>query len=87
MNVSAGRPSAANASDSNSDSRLTLKKRPKTSFIARNVAAMPPVVAMNFRRLMPSFLAARSASSFVRASTRCCSCVCGMGIHSPFDTS
>ena len=81
-----GGPSAANASDSNIAVGLTLKKRPKTSFIARKVAAMPPVLARNFRRLMPSFLAAPSASSFVRASTRCCSRVCGIGIHSPFDT-
>ena len=64
-----------------------MKKPPKTSFIARKVAAMPPVVAMNFRRLIPSFLAARSASSLVRASMRCCSWVCGIGSHSPFDTT
>src|SRR6267143_1382353 len=47
---------------------------------------MPPAPARNARRLIPSFLAALSASSLVRASTRFCSWVWGMGIHSPFDT-
>jgi len=64
-----------------------LKYGPKISFIARKVAAIPPVVAMNCLRLIPSFLAAVSAISFVRTSMRCCCWVCGIGIHSPFDTS
>ena len=34
-----------------------MKNRPKTSFMASNVAAMPPELCRNFRRLMPSRLA------------------------------
>src|SRR2546425_5787455 len=55
--------------------------------MARKVAAMPPAPARNARRLIPSFLAAPSASCLARASTLCWSSVWGMGMYSPFDTS
>src|SRR6516162_4605349 len=53
--------------------------------MASNAAAMPPEPARNWRRLMPSFLLASSASSSSRASTRFCWSVCGAGMYSPFE--
>ena len=81
-----GVPVAAYAAGSNISIGLTLKIRPNTSFIARKAAARPPVPARNFRRLIPSFFDAESASSLIRASTRFCFSVCGHGMYSPFET-
>src|SRR6516164_4671648 len=53
--------------------------------MASNAAAMPPEPARNWRRLMPSFLLASSASSSSRASTRFCWSVCGAGMYSPLE--
>src|SRR5207248_9066297 len=54
--------------------------------MAMSEAAIPPELAKNSRRLTPSFFAAPSASSLIRASTCCCFSVCGFGRYSPFDT-
>ena len=54
-------------------------------FIASNVAAMPPELLKNARRLMPSLSLAVAASSSIRASTRRCCSVCGTGMYSPFE--
>src|SRR6266850_7761981 len=54
--------------------------------MARKPAAMPPVPARNWRRLMLSLLLAWSAISLMRASTFFWSSVCGIGMCSPFDT-
>jgi hypothetical protein len=62
------------------------KNVPKTSFIARNEAAMPPVPARKARRETPSFLAAASVRSSTRACTRFCRAVCGSGAYSPLET-
>ena len=85
-NTSGGHRPAAYAAGSKSSVRLTLKKRPNTSFIARKAAAVPPVVLRKDRRLIPSFLAAKSASSLIRASTCFCFSVCGNGMYSPLET-
>jgi hypothetical protein len=84
-NKSLGGAAAAKAAGSNISTKLTLKKRPKTSFMASNVAAMPPELCRNFRRLIPSLLLASSASASTRASTRFCCSVCGTGMYSPFE--
>src|SRR5262245_33410167 len=81
-----GAPVAAHAADSSISMGFTSKNWPNTSFIARRAAAVPPVPARNCRRLRPSFLAAPSASSSVRASTRFCFSVWGGGMYSPFET-
>ena len=47
---------------------------------------MPPELARNLRRLMPSFLEVESASSLIRSSTCFCCLVCGFGRYSPLDT-
>src|SRR5437762_14268878 len=54
--------------------------------MASRAAAMPPEVARNLRRLIPSFLEAESASSLIRSSTCFCCLVCGFGRYSPLDT-
>src|SRR5438128_8431964 len=64
----------------------TLKNRPKTSFMARNDAAIPPEVVRKRRREIPSFLLADSASSLMRSSLCFCFLVCGTGMYSPFET-
>jgi len=76
----------ARASGSNSSASVTLKKCPYTSFMASSPAAMPPEPPRNCRRLTPSFLLARSASSPMRASTCFCRGVCGAGMYSPLET-
>ena len=47
---------------------------------------MPQPVAMNCRRLRPSFLAFSSASSRIRRSTRFCVSLCVGGRYSPLET-
>lgn len=64
----------------------TSKKFPKTSFIARNAAAIPPVRARNFRREIPSRRLLVPAISISRFSTRFCSGVWSGGANSSFDT-
>src|SRR5213593_1195020 len=64
----------------------TLKNRPKTSFMARSDAAIPPEPARKRRREIPSFLLADSASSLMRSSNCFCFLVCGTGMYSPFET-
>src|SRR6266487_851031 len=54
--------------------------------MARNAAAMPQLVRMNWRRLRPSRLALMSANSRMRRSSRFCVSLCGGGRYSPFDT-
>ena len=48
---------------------------------------MPPLEPRKRRRLIPSFFAAPSASSFIRASTFFCVWLCGGGMYSPFETT
>src|SRR5262249_32013600 len=47
---------------------------------------MPQLVAMNCRRLRPSFLPFSSASSRIRRSTRFCVSLCVGGRYSPLET-
>src|SRR6185437_13681605 len=54
--------------------------------MARNAAAMPQPVAMNCRRLRPSFLPFSSASSRIRRSTRFCVSLWVGGRYSPLET-
>src|ERR1700682_3437570 len=54
--------------------------------MAMKEAAIPPELARKFRRLTPSFLETRSASSLMRYSTSFCFSVCGLGRYSPFET-
>src|SRR5690349_23704982 len=81
-----GRPPCAWAG-AKSSSGLTSKKRPNTSFIARKLAAMPPLVARKRRRLMPRRFAAAPAISATRASTSRCSGVWPEGKYSPLETT
>src|SRR6202521_5083728 len=83
---SRGGPISAAAAGSNSSAGSTSKKRPNTSFMAINAAAMPPDVARNLLRLMFSFLDAVAAMSAMRASTSFCFVVCAKGMYSPFET-
>src|SRR2546428_6328251 len=55
--------------------------------MAMKAAAVPPVEPRNCRRLMPSFFAAPSASSFSLASTFFWLSLCGGGMYSPFETT
>src|SRR6266852_3317404 len=50
-------------------------------------ADSPPPEARKWRRLMPSFLAAVSANSLIRASTLFWVLLCGGGMYSPFETT
>ena len=84
-NSSLGGAAAAYAAGSKISTGLTLKNRPNTSFMASNVAAMPPELLKNARRLMPSLSLAAPANSSIRASTRRCCSVCGTGRYSPFE--
>ena len=65
---------------------LTSKTGPNTSFMARKAAAMPALDARNWRRFIPCRGPRSSASSLMRASTRCCSRVWGSGLNSPLET-
>jgi len=47
---------------------------------------MPPELARNLRRLMPSFFETVAAYSLMRASTSFCLSVCGLGRYSPLET-
>src|ERR1700683_5195439 len=86
-NTSWGTPFSAYAAVSYISTGLTLKSfLPYTSFIARNDAASPPVPMRNLRRLVPSLLAASSASSLTRYSTCFWSSVCGCAMDSPLET-
>jgi hypothetical protein len=85
--TSFGRPFAAAAPGSNISAASTLKKFPKTLFIAMKAAAVPPEVPRNWRRLTPSFFAALVASASSSAATCFCACDCGMGMYSPFEIS
>ena len=86
-NTSWGTPFSAYAAVSYISTGLTLKSfLPYTSFIARNDAASPPVPMRNLRRVVPSRLAASSASSLTLYSTCFWSSVCGCGMYSPLET-
>src|SRR5580704_3452131 len=86
-NTSCGTPFSAYAAVSYISTGLTLKSfLPYTSFIARNDAASPPVPMRNLRRVVPSRLAASSASSLTLYSTCFWSSVCGCGMYSPLET-
>src|ERR1022692_2777850 len=54
--------------------------------MARKAAAIPQPVAMNCRRLRPSFLPFSSASARIRRSTRFCVSLCLGGRYSPLET-
>src|SRR5436190_17566073 len=54
--------------------------------MAMSEAAMPPEPARKSRRLTPSFFAASSAISLIRASTCFCFSLCGFGRYSPLET-
>ena len=85
-NRSSGGALVAEAAGSNISTGSTSKNFPYTSFIATKHAAIPPDVVRNFRRFIPSFLAAEFASSLILASTRFCFSVWGMGMYSPLET-
>ena len=53
--------------------------------MARNAAAIPPVLVRKRRLSVPSFLLAVSLSSWIRISTCFCFFVCGAGMYSPFE--
>ncbi len=86
-NTSDGIPFSAYAAGSYTSSRATSKNfLPNTSFMAMKATAKPPVPRRNWRRLIPSFLAAESPSSLIRYSTCCCCFVWGCGMYSPLET-
>src|SRR5215472_14910044 len=77
---------SAAAAGSAASARSITNNWPKTSFIARNAAAIPQPVRKNCRLLRPSFGAMSSAISLTRSSKRRCCAVCGNGLNSPFET-
>src|SRR5215218_8754291 len=77
---------AAAASGSAASAEPTSNNGPKTSFIARNAAAMPLLERRKPRRPRPSRRPWVSAISSSRASTCRCAGLCGNGLNSPFET-